>query len=150
MAEVLAITASGVTFVQLAGQVAGNINKLKRYWDPVKEAPDNLKLLVEEIDSLNIVLCHMQSELPDDLLPDSRCGHSATIVSKSLELCQNGTDELSRLVDDLAEKIDGKLGWKKRLGSTKIVLKNSEVRGLKERIQYAIRLLTLAYQCHTK
>jgi hypothetical protein len=150
MAEVLAIAASGVNLVQLAGQVATNIIKLKCYWDQVKEAPAEIQLLVDEIDSLNLVLCHMQSDQTEDTMPHSVFGNTAKIISKSLELCQKGADELSRLVDELAEKINGKTGWRKKVGSAKVVLKKSEVKRLKERMEYAIRLLTLANQCHTK
>lgn len=65
----------------------------------------------------------MQGDQNKDLLPESGYGDTAKIVSKSLELCRKGADELSGSVDELAEKIDGKKGWKKEMGSAKAFFK---------------------------
>jgi hypothetical protein len=53
-------------------------------------------------------------------------------------------------VSELAVKIDGKKGWRRKAGASKVVLKREEVKKVKRRMKNAIRLLSLAYQCHTK
>ena len=151
MAEVLSVVASGAAFIQLAGQVAQSIVKLKRCWDQVKDAPEDIRVLVREIELLNLVLCQVQDDQTEDVtLLDSGIGTSAKIcVTKSLESCQEGADKLSVLVDDLVEKVEGKTGWRKKVGSSKIVLKKPELKRLKREMKSAIRLLTLAHGCHT-
>ena len=54
MAEVLGVVASGVAVSQIAGQVTKSIFKLKQYWGQVQDAPDEIKYLLREIDSLNL------------------------------------------------------------------------------------------------
>ena len=150
MAEILAIAAGGLNILQLAGEVASSIKKLKCYWKRVKEAPKKIQLLVEELDSLNLVLCHMQSDQTNEITSDSECESTVNILSKSLVLCQKGANELSTLVEHLATSIDGKGRWKEKVGCTKVALKSAELKEIKERMQHAIWLLGLAYQCHTK
>jgi len=57
---------------------------------------------------------------------------------------------LSGLVNELKEKLDGKGRWSKRVGSAKVVLKKDDVKRLKGRMEYAMQLLLLSYQFHTK
>ncbi|KAH9218729.1 hypothetical protein DL95DRAFT_521084 [Leptodontidium sp. 2 PMI_412] len=147
MVEVLGVVASGIAVTQLAGQVTKSIIKLKEYWDQVQEAPAEIKYLLREIDSLSLILSHIQDDQAKQttggIQVDNLC------IRQSLELCKEGADELRGLADELAEKIDGKKGWRKKVGSVKVVLKREDVKKLKKRMKNAIRLLSLSYQWHT-
>jgi hypothetical protein len=148
MAEVLGIIASGISIVQIAGQAADCIIKLKEHWRQIREAPDDIKQLLLEIDSLNLILHQIQDDQARKAVPnlifDNLC------VRQCIELCSEGTRELHNLVNDMAEKIDGKRGWRRQMGSIKVVLKKEEVKQMKHKMKNAIRLLSLAYQCYTK
>jgi hypothetical protein len=147
MAEVLGIIASGIAVGQLAGSITSNIVKLKEYWDQVKDVTGEIRQLLLEIDSLNLILSHIEQD-------QNRAGPSDIsqniCFEQSLNLCKQGTEELSGLVSELAVKIDGKKGWRRKAGASKLVLKREEIKKLKRRMKNAIRLLSLAYQCHTK
>lgn len=145
MAELVGLIASGISIAQLATQVGGCIVKLKGYWSQVQQAPDNIAHLLREIESLNLILSHIQ----DDQCRAESAGEDFC-MRQSLQLCKEGADELSALVAELAAKIEGKAGMRRRFGSVKIVLRNEEVKRLRRRMKTAIRLLTLAYQCHTR
>lgn len=145
MAELVGLVASGISIAQLASQVGGCIIKLKGYWGQVQQAPDDIAHLLREIDSLNLILSHIQNDQSHgEFVADNLC------MPQSLQLCKEGADELSNLVAELATKIEGKAGLKKKSGSVKITLKNDEVKRLKRRMKSAIRLLSLAYSYHTK
>jgi hypothetical protein len=148
MAEVLGVVASGISVAQIAGNVASTIAKLKRYWDQVKESPAEIAYLLREIESLGLILSHIRNDQARQTLPplvsDNIC------VQQSLKLCTEGADELASLVEELAEKIEGKTGWRKRTASVKVVLRKEDIKRLKRRMKNAIRLLTLSYQCHTR
>lgn len=147
MAEVLGIVASGIAVGQLASEVTSSIIKLKGYWDQVKDAPGEIQQLLLEIDSLNLILSHIEQNQDRAELS----GLSQNIcVEQSLKLCKQGAEELSCLVSELAVKIDGKTGWKRKAGASKVVLRREEVKTLKRRMKNAIRLLSLAYQCYNK
>ena len=100
-----------------------------------------------ELDSLNLILSHIENDQNRDVV--SELSRSVSI-EQSLKLCKQGAEELSLLVGELAEKIDGKSGWRKKARPAKVVLKKGEVKTLKRRMKNAIRLLGLSYQCHTK
>ncbi|KAK0109191.1 hypothetical protein ONS96_003014 [Cadophora gregata f. sp. sojae] len=73
MAEVLGVVASGIAVTQLAGQVAKSVIKLKECWDQVQEAPADIKYLLREIDSLNLILNHIQEGQTKQEKPDCQC-----------------------------------------------------------------------------
>jgi len=60
MAEVLGIITSGMEIRQLGGSVDSSIIKLKEYSDQVKDAPGEIRQLLLEIDSLNLILSHIE------------------------------------------------------------------------------------------
>ena len=148
MAEVLGIVASGITVGQLAGQVSSSIIKLKGYWDEVRNAPSEIRQLLLEIDSLNLILHHIQDDQTREVASGVPSG--SIYLEQSLKLCREGVVELNGLVVELARKIEDKTGWRRKTGAAKVVLKSEEVKRLKRRMKNAIRLLSLSYQCHTK
>lgn len=148
MAEVLGVVASGIAVTQLATQVTSSIIKLKNYWGQIKDVPSEISFLLREIDALNVILCHIQDDL--GTVSDPALGGSSIYLDQSLELCGQGSAELTILVNELAAKIEGKRGLRKKLGSAKVVLKDEEVKRLKRRMKSAIRLLSLSYQCHSR
>ena len=56
MAERVGVIASGISIAALAAQIANSVTKLKSYWDEVKEAPEDIQTLVEEIEALQLLL----------------------------------------------------------------------------------------------
>ncbi|CZR56313.1 uncharacterized protein PAC_06201 [Phialocephala subalpina] len=147
MAEVLGIVASGIAVGQLASEVTSSIITLKGYWDQVKEATSEIRQLLLELDSLNLILRHIQNDQHRENVPT--LGSTKICVDQTWKLCKEGSDELNGLVGELAEKIDRKTGWRKKAGAAKVVLKKEEMKLIKRRMKNAIRLLSLAHQCHT-
>jgi hypothetical protein len=145
MAEVLGVVASGIAVGTLAAKVAKTTVKLKDVWQQVKDAPDDISHLLREIECFELILnetCQTLS-LPG-MLFDNAC------LQKPIKLCAEALDDLSELVDEMADKIETKRKWKEKMGSLKIVLKKDEVDRVKGRLESAIRLLSMAYQCHTR
>jgi hypothetical protein len=50
----------------------------------------------------------------------------------------------------MEEKMEGKRGWRKQVGSAKVVLRKEEIKTSKRRMKNATRLLSLALSWHTK
>ncbi|TVY45721.1 hypothetical protein LSUB1_G000383 [Lachnellula subtilissima] len=147
MAEALGVVASGIAVTQLATQVASSVIKLKNCWEQIKNVPTEISYLLREVDSLKLILCHIQDDQASQWEPNS-VGNGVHL-RQSLELCKQGSAELETLVNELGAKIEGKHGLKKKLGSAKVVLKNEEIKVMKRRLKSTIRLLSLSYQCHT-
>ena len=50
MAEALGVAASGIAVAQLSIQVGSTVSKLKQLWDQVKDVPEDIADLMEQID----------------------------------------------------------------------------------------------------
>ena len=148
MAEVIGLVASGISIAQIASQVASSILKIKDFWDRVKAAPDDINHLLLEVDSFSLILKHIQDDLTRDALPELLFNNDG--IRQSLELCRSGAAELEELANELAGKLDAKSGLRMKIGSIRAVLKRDNIKRLKRKLKNAIRLLSLAYQCHTR
>lgn len=147
MAEVLAVITGGITIGQLAASITCNLIKLKSYWDQVQDAPGDIRQLLVEIDSLNLIL----RQIEEDETQAGSSGLSLGVCFQhSLSLCKRGTEELSVLASEMALKIDGKKGWREEVGALKVALKSKDLKRGKQRMKNAIRLLNMACQCHTR
>lgn len=147
MAEVLGIVASGISVGTLAAQIVNSVTKLKSYWNEIKEAPEDIKLLMEEIEDLQLLLTEMEQDR-------SRNPMSGTILepssaSKCLSLCKRGAATLKQLADDLGADIDASSRLKRKWTSAKVVLKKDKIVKYQSRLGSAIRLLSLSHQCYT-
>jgi hypothetical protein len=148
MAEIFGAMASGIAIAQLAASITKSIITIKESWSQVQDAPVEINNLIRQIDSLNLILQHIEDDQSRKDMPQLSAANLC--VQQSLELCQEGAAELAGLANDLAQKIQGKNGWRKKLGSARIVLKKEDVKKLKSRMKNAIQLLSLSYQFHTK
>jgi hypothetical protein len=65
MAEAIGVVASGISIVQLAGQIATSIAKLRGYWAQVKQAPSDIEHLMGQIDSLILLITEILDDQDD-------------------------------------------------------------------------------------
>ncbi|KAF8859458.1 hypothetical protein BDZ45DRAFT_801586 [Acephala macrosclerotiorum] len=131
MAEV-GLIASGMGIASLGIQIGSGIIRLKQLWDDVKDAPEEIRYLLEEIDTLNEVLSTIDDS---DLLPST---------AKSLELCSRG----AKLLQSIVQELEASMAKGKKLGGFKCVLKRGTIDRLRERLKSAVMMLTLSYQTY--
>ena len=149
MAEVLGLIASGVSIGALAGQIASSVVKLKSYLDQVRDAPEDIRILVDEIEDLNFLL----SDIKDDQCrnPYSPMLLDNTSASRCLDHCQRGAERLRRVVVDMAAEFEcDNHPVKKRWAAAKIIWKRDRVERYKAELASAVRLLTLSHQIYTR
>jgi hypothetical protein len=148
MAEILGTVASAIAVGQLAASIGGTLIRLKGYWDQVKDAPVEIQHLLQMLEAFQDILCSIRDS--HTLHPASNQFLETSYVSKSFDLCQKGADELESLVSEMALKIEGMSGWKKKKGAVKIVLHKDEIKRLKKRMKNAVQMLQLALSWRTK
>lgn len=144
MAEIAGLVASGISIATLAVQIANSLAKLKSYWNDVIEAPEDITLLIEELDGLY------------DLLADiDKYQHrtSTTLKGPSIlrcqEHCRRAASQLKEITVDLSTDINTHHRLQKRWASAKVVFKKDKIKKYKSRLKSAIRLLSLSYQCYS-
>jgi 23S rRNA A2030 N6-methylase RlmJ len=106
MAEVLGTMASGIAIYQLATSIARSIIAIKQGWSQVQDAPTEINNLIRQIDSLNLILQHIQDDQSQEDIP--QLSSANLCVQQSLGLCEEGAAELAALANDLNAKIQGK------------------------------------------
>jgi hypothetical protein len=147
MAEVFGLIASGVTIGALAGQIASSVVKLKSYLDQVKDAPEDISVLIDEIECPRFLL----ADIEDD---QRRNPYSAMLldnnsVSRCLDHCKRGAERLQRVVDEIAVEF-GCLKPRKRWKTAKIIWKRDRAEKYRAELAGAVRLLTLSHQVYTR
>ncbi|KUJ17097.1 uncharacterized protein LY89DRAFT_685051 [Mollisia scopiformis] len=130
MAE-LGIIASGMGIASLGIQIGSGIIRLKQLWNDVKDTPEEIRYLIEEIEILGQVLAGVDDH--SDISPSGR---------RCLDLCCRGAQLLAETLNDLETKVTKR----RRIGSLKAVLGGGAVDKLRERLRSAQTMLMLATQ----
>jgi hypothetical protein len=130
----ISLSGSGLGIASLAFQVGDCIMRLKGFWDAVKDAPDEIKHLIEEIETLSLVL----SDFETSETPELNLGHE--IMSRCFQYCKKAVGILEVVV----KEVEGEIKKRRRLGSLKAVLKKGEIEKLRERLMAAQSMLMLS------
>lgn len=141
MAEALGFVASGAGVVSLAFTLAESIKKLNDFCDAVKDAPEEIRLTIDEIEILSLLLEDIDQTSQQQIYV-SPAIRLATI--KSFGLCKDAARSLQSLVKDLH---DG-LSTKKKRSAFKFALKKEKVEELRSRLERAKSTMLLASQCY--
>lgn len=139
MAEMLGVVASGISVMSLAFQVADSIKKLKDFCDFVKDAPEEIRLTLDEMEAMTLVLEDIDESVQvQNNLPLS----TKNAVAKSICLCRTCAATLQSLVMELRNG----LAKQKRRTSFKVALTRENLMNIKARIECSKSTLLLANQ----
>jgi hypothetical protein len=148
MAEVFGLIASGVSIGALAGQIASSVVKLKSYLDQVRDAPEDITILIDEINDLHFLL----SDIEDD---QRRNPYSAILLdnksaSRCLDHCKRGVERLRRVVDEMTVEFECLKPMNRRWKAAKMIWKRDKADKYRAELASAVRLLTLSHQIYTR
>jgi hypothetical protein len=135
MAEMLGIAS-------LAIQIGDSIVKLKDFWNAIKEAPEEVKYIIEEIEILSLVLLEIGANGNEDDMAQI----SSASSKKYLGLCRRGAEILGTVVRQAEQEI----AKKKRIGSAKMVLKKGLLDTLRDRLKTVQFMLMLSNQTYSE
>jgi hypothetical protein len=138
----LGIVASGIGVASLAIQIGDSVMKLKDFWNAVKEAPEEVNYLIEEIETLSLVLSEIGANGDND--DTAQIGSASS--KKCLDLCRRGAEVLSTVVKEAEQEI----AKKKRIGSVKMALKKGLVDSLRDRLKTVQFMLMLSNQTYSE
>jgi hypothetical protein len=141
--ELLGLAASSISIASLAIQLADSIQKLKAFCDTVKDAPNDLQLVVAEVEVLSLVLEEIVEYLKVHERAGPRTAALPPAVSKSLWLCQVSADGLRTLVRGLEQSMEER----KMRSAIKIAFRKEKIERMKNQLQSAKLTLLIANQC---
>lgn len=143
MAEVLGVAASGISVVSLAIQVAESIKKLRDFCDLMKAAPEEIRLALDEVETLSMIMEDIDREIQGELFLDPR---AKAIIMRSYRHCRDSSETLHSLVTEL----EGSLAKGRKRGSFKIAIKQEKIDNLRKKLEGAKATMTLANQCYDR
>jgi hypothetical protein len=142
MTEVLGLVASGAGIMSPAGQIVGIVSGLKKICSKIKNAGEDIRYLIEEVQTISLVL----NEIGDYNYLEGDSPLPVAPVQRSLELCRRSTEILSEIAVDLDEQIS-----KQRLkGVFRAALKEEAINKLRERLRFAQVLLMISYHIYSE
>jgi hypothetical protein len=148
MAELVGVLASGISIGTLATQIGSSIAMLKNYWDEVKEVPEAVNSLLEDIEDLHSILADIDEDQARN--PVSSLLLDSTSTTKCLTHCRRAAMRLKELVDELGADIDASSTLRKKRAAVKVVLKEKKVERYMNKLERTVRLLTLSHHCYTR
>ena len=146
MAEALSVAASGIAIAQVTGQVGKSVLKLKKLLDEIRDVPDDIDDLMQQIECLDPALFEAETSFNDTGLPSILWNDAA--AKRSTAYCRSALKALTELVDDLSHHMQHSRGLHRKIGAVKIVLKKDMLKKLEKRLESAVRMLTLAQQSY--
>jgi len=138
MAEVLGVIASGISVVQIAGQLVKCVNQLHSICRSIRDFPSELQLVLNDIEILGELLQELYNTEETSIHPGG-----SSLLRASLAHCEAAASSLELVVARTNNRIsqsNAKLSWKMIKG----LWKKNEIANLKQRLNDAKLLLHLA------
>jgi hypothetical protein len=143
MAEVLGIVASGISVVQIAGQLVKCVQQLRNVCRSIRDFPAELQQILQEIQVLGEVFCNLEN-LQGDYSPVG----SFDVLKASLAHCVVAKTALEAIISRTRSPQNARTG-KQNWYTIKAVFKKEEIKELKQRLEDSKSLLQLAMSCHS-
>ncbi len=149
MAEVLGVVASGIAVVQAVQTVGQVVSSLTQLWKEVKDAPETIQNILDELEVAGELATAIQAELQSPLStwPNDAGGTPLTSLEcLALHRCRQVYKTLEDLVNDLAADIASSRRRKRLMAKTRVVLKKETLTNYEKRLQKALFFLNAALQ----
>lgn len=141
MAEVLGAIASGISVASFAVQLTESVKKLKDFVSTIKNAPEDVKYTIYQLETLNALLNKMDKEIqpsPSMILENAN-------LRECLALCQQGTNTLVSVATGLESDMK-----RRRRNRLKYWSKSDDLEKYNTRIESAKGLLLMSYMMYSK
>ena len=135
MAEVVGVV---VGVVSLGVQLAESLQKVKRFYDTMRGAPERLADIIDEIGSLSDILTELEHH------PTSSGPNTGPTMQRCIDTCRKAVDRFSTY----ANSLESRMKRSKRLGSVKFAMKNETVESVIASLESSKSNLVLAYMMY--
>ena len=140
MTEILGVVASGLSIGSVAAQIFTCVQNIKHLWSAIKDAPEDVQILFEELDLLARLLCNAVDV--ESASPDRR---GATI--EAVCYCEKARVRIETVIKDLSGGFIATEGWIKHWTAMKTVMQEKRLKKCFARLERAKSMLNLALQC---
>jgi len=124
--------------MSLTGQIGAGLLKIKDFADAMRDAPDEIKMMVSRMQYLNLVLKEVQAGLRPEVLDK--------VSSSSAQLCLNNCVESAKLLNQVVKDLESEVAKRKLMGAFKWVIKQSYINRLQSGLDTASSMMILSQQ----
>lgn len=153
MAEILGVVASGIAAAQATQTVCGVILSLSRLWREVKDVPEAIQNILDDLELAGEVVGAIEAELAFCSTITSQYGDSdgprSPLQSLAVQRCRQIHRDLGHLADSLSADISSSRRRKSVLAKGKVVLKKDTLEKYERRLDKALGFLNFVVQIHT-
>ncbi|KAJ3949232.1 uncharacterized protein N0V96_000347 [Colletotrichum fioriniae] len=142
MAEALGLAASVIAVVDITAKVTGASIKLVSLWNKIKNVPDALLEKSERLKDFEDFLVETESQLANSPLPKQ--AWNSALLQKYVARTRTVLADLQEMVDQLYIQVTDPRKFKRRLASTKAVLRKEDLSALDLKLNLALELFKLA------
>ncbi|KAF4784476.1 hypothetical protein HER10_EVM0008812 [Colletotrichum scovillei] len=142
MAEALGLASSVIAVVELTGKVAGASIKLINLWKEIKNVPVELLEKVERLRDFEDFLLETESQAASSPLPQQ--AWNSALLQKYIARTRAVLKDLQDMVDQLYAQVTDPRKLKRKLASTKVVLRKEDLSALDSKLNLALELFKLA------
>lgn len=147
MAEVLGVVASGIAVVDAAGQIGSGILKLRRLWSEVKDVPDTINSLMQQLELLAVVIGEMET-IQHSSTGDATRPLNSQGMQLSMTRCREAMNVLEHLVSNLTHHVNSQKRLKRAKAKLKVALEKDALNQCHKRLSNAVQLLQVAQGCY--
>ncbi|KAK0668349.1 hypothetical protein QBC41DRAFT_252413 [Cercophora samala] len=142
MAEIIGLVSGGIAIAQATGKVGSLVLSLSRLWREVKDVPETIKALVEQLEyfalSIDAIETELQAEIGGGCPPTPMC-------ARAIQHCRHVHKELDKLIQDLMGDIVSTRRRKRYVAKTETVLfKKVELEMYEKRLYRTLKILEMA------
>lgn len=127
-----------VGIVSLTGQIGAGLLKIKAFADAIRDAPDEIRMMVNRMQYLNMVLLEVQAGLRSEVLNK--------VPSSSAQLCLNNCVESAKLLNRVVKDLEGEIAKRKLMGAFKWMMKQGYINRLQSGLDTASSMMILSQQ----
>ncbi|KAJ6789150.1 hypothetical protein PWT90_11073 [Aphanocladium album] len=144
MAEAVGVIAAGVAFAEVVVKISKHVFTLKHMWEDFKEIPENVRLLIGDIELLSRVLQEMEADINRPNL-EGVCLTDG-IGSLILTTCRGALDVLSLSVEEIFQELKAAKRIKRAVVKAKLVLMKDFWSKTEKRLSRVVWMLGVAQQ----
>lgn len=137
MAEIFGAVASGAGLLSLSMQLLESTQKLKGFYDSSRDAPETVRNLCFDLETMSLSLRQIQRHRQIDLVGDELLGRCVVACERAIANIKAATDKMERLMR--------KAQFAGRLYTA---FRDPEVRRLLEDMEHAKSSMSLAYMSY--
>ena len=134
------VGAAAVGFVALALQVAGGIEKLKKYYDTYKDASKDIQYIITQLE----IQKHMIESIITEDTSLGSTGHGSS--PECIRFCEARILDLGSIVQDLQRDTKSSSRFRRHIGAFRTILRQETIIKYTTRLQHSSTLLILYWQ----